>query len=218
MSARPGVIFDIDGTLLDSTFHHALAWLRAFRSCGYGDVTAARVHRAVGLGDEKLVPHILGHDDESVATAHSSEYASMQQEVRALPGAADLIANCTSAGLTAVLATSGKAADLDWMLARIGAGTDLAGATTSDDVAQSKPAPDLMLAALAAHELDPARTVAVGDSVWDGRAAQAAGLSFVALRCGGVGEEELRAAGAVEVYDDPAALRARFGESALNCL
>lgn len=100
----------------------------------------------------------------------------MQQEVRALPGAADLIANCTSAGLTAVLATSGKAADLDWMLARIDAGTDLAGATTSDDVAQSKPAPDLMLAALAAHQLNPARTVAVGDSVWDGRAAQAAGL------------------------------------------
>lgn len=212
---RPGLLLDVDGTLLDSTYHHALAWLRAFRELGC-PTTAAQTHRAIGLGDDQLVPHLLGLDPDdvpdglldSLADAHSHHYAPLRDEVVALPGAAELVIACADRGVRAVLATSGKAADLDWMVPRIGDGvTDaLFGHTTSEDVSTSKPAPYLIQVALDAHGLDAAHSVVVGDSTWDAEAAGRAGVVFVGVLTGGFSADELRAAGAIEVHQDLAAL------------
>jgi HAD superfamily hydrolase (TIGR01509 family) len=214
VATTPGVLLDIDGTLLDSTYLHALAWLRAFRDRGH-DVTSAEVHRAIGLGDEHLVPHLLGHDDPGCADGHSEHFAALREEVRALPGAAELVRRLAQ-DRRVVLATSGKAADLDWMLDTIGARETIAGSTTADDVGDTKPAPDVLTTALEAHDLDAAATVTIGDSVWDGQAAARAGVTFVGLLCGGVSAAELRAAGAVATYDDPAALLAAYDHSPLG--
>ena len=224
-AGAPGVLLDIDGTLLDSTYHHAMAWLRAFRSLGCA-TTAAQAHRAVGLGSDLLVPHLLGCDPDGVdadlaaalTEAHDEFFTQLTDEVVALPGARDLIAACTQRGRRVVLATSGKAADLDWMLPRIGFDVRnlIHGATTSDDVAVSKPAPDLLTTAMTNHDLDPQQTVAVGDSTWDGQAAHRAGVPFIGLLSGGFADAELRAAGATEVHQDPAALTEALDTSALN--
>lgn len=211
----PGVLLDIDGTLLDTVFLHTLAWVRAFRDRGH-DVASAEVQRAIGLGDEFLVPHLLGHDDPAVADGHGEHFAALREEVRALPGAADLVRACHGAGLRVVLATSGKSADLEWMLPVIGAEDLVHGSTTSEDVEASKPAPDVLLTAVQAHGLDPERSVTVGDSVWDGQSSRDAGITFVGLLSGGVSETELRRAGAVAVYSDAADLVTHLAGSPLD--
>lgn len=217
-TGKAGVLFDIDGTLLDSTYHHTLAWLRAFRDHGYNEITSAQVHRAIGLGDDHLVPHLLGHEQAELADAHSKHYAALRDEVQALPRAAELITRCAAADLRVVLATSGKANDLDWMLPRIGSQEGIMGWATSEDVEKSKPAPDILQCAAKQHGLGAGNAVTVGDSVWDGKAARAANIRFVALLSGGVAEAELREAGAVEVYQGPADLLAHFDESLLATL
>jgi len=98
MANGSGVLFDIDGTLLDSSYHHALAWTRALRQHGHPLVTVAQVHRVIGLGDDQLVPHLIGHSDSAIADAHSEEYAAMREEVQALPGVAQLLQRCDAAG------------------------------------------------------------------------------------------------------------------------
>jgi len=114
-----------------------------------------------------------------------------------------------------VLATSGKAKDLDWMLPRIGGAEHVAGCVTSEDVKETKPAPDLLQTAAESYQLTAANAVTVGDSVWDGKAAERAGIRFVGVLSGGVSEAELREAGAVEVYRDAAELLAHFEGSVL---
>ncbi len=215
---QAGVLFDIDGTLLDSTYHHALAWLRAFRAHGHHEVSAAEVHRAIGLGDDQLVPHVLGHDDEALADAHSEEYRELREEVQTLPQTEQLLARCAEAGLRVVLASSGKKADLDWMLPRIGGADHLAGCVTSEDVDATKPAPDLLQTAADRYGLNPNNAVTVGDSVWDGKAAKEAGIRFVGVLSGGASEAELTDAGAVEVYRDVADLLEHFDSSLLATL
>ena len=215
MANGSGVLFDIDGTLLDSSYHHALAWIRAFRQRGHPQVTVAQVNRAIGLGDDQLVPHLIGHSDSAIADAHSEEYAALREEVQALPGAAQLLQRCDAAGLSVVLATSGKAKDLDWMLPRIGGAEHVAGSVTAEDVEATKPAPDLLQTAAESYQLSADNAVTVGDSVWDGKAAGRAGIRFVGVLSGGVSEAELREAGAVEVYRDAAELLGHFDESAL---
>jgi len=215
MANGSGVLFDIDGTLLDSSYHHALAWTRALRQHGHPLVTVAQVHRVIGLGDDQLVPHLIGHSDSAIADGHSEEYAAMREEVQALPGVAQLLQRCDAAGLQVVLATSGKAKDLDWMLPRIGGAEHVAGCVTSEDVKETKPAPDLLQTAAESYQLTAANAVTVGDSVWDGKAAERAGIRFVGVLSGGVSEAELREAGAVEVYRDAAELLAHFEGSVL---
>lgn len=212
----PGVVFDIDGTLLDSTYHHAIAWLRAFRRHGYDQLTAAEIHRAIGLGDDQLVPHLIGHDDDRVAQVHSQEYGEMRPEIQPFPRTAELLTRCADAGLRVVLASSGKAGDLDWMLPRIGGDEHISGCVTFEDVAATKPAPDLLQTAIAEHDLSGSQVLTVGDSVWDGQAAQRAGIRFVGVLSGGVSAAELRDAGAVEVYRDVADLLERFDGSPLT--
>lgn len=212
---RPGVLFDVDGTLLDTNYLHVLAWWQAFRDTGHPDVTMAAVHRAIGIPSAALVQHLLGTDDEDAVDAHSARYEPLRDQVVAFPRAGDLLRACADRGATVVLATSGAAGDLDWMLPAIGERDAVEGATTSADVDEGKPAPDLLATAVRDHRLDPARCVVVGDTVWDVESARRADLPCVGLTCGGIGEAELRDAGAVEVYADPADLLARLDDSPL---
>jgi phosphoglycolate phosphatase-like HAD superfamily hydrolase len=208
---HPGVLFDVDGTLLDTNYLHVLAWWQAFRDNDQ-QVPMWTLHRAIGIGSEELVQRVLGRPDDGVVQAHSERYEALRDQVTAFPRAAELLSGCADLGLRVVLATSGKKDDLDWMLPAIGAADGvLAGTTTSDDVDAAKPHPDLLQVAVRDHQLDPARTVAVGDTVWDVEAAKSAGLPCVALLCGGIGRDEL--SGAVAWYDDPAALLEQLGSS-----
>ena len=139
---RAGVLFDIDGTLLDTNYLHVLAWWQAFRDTGH-EVAMWRLHRAIGIGSEELVQRLLGRPDDEVVPAHSERYAALRDQVTAFPKAAELLAGCAELGLTVVLATSGKKDDLEWMLPAIGAPEGVvAGVTTSSDVDASKPHPD----------------------------------------------------------------------------
>jgi HAD superfamily hydrolase (TIGR01509 family) len=213
-----GVIFDVDGTLLDTNYLHTVAWARAFRRNGH-DVPMARLHRGIGMTSGVLVEQVLGTADEQTAEAHSEEYEAFKDEVRAFPRTADLVEECRRRGLRVVLATSGKKDDLEWMLPAIGVEQDtLDGALTSGDVDESKPSGDPFRTALEKYGLDPERTVAVGDTVWDVESAARAGLRCVAVTCGGIDERTLRDAGAVEVHDDPEALLAAFDDSVLGTL
>ena len=210
---RAGVVFDIDGTLLDTNYLHVLAWWQAFRDTGH-QIGMWRLHRSIGIASEELVKRLLGSADDDVVQAHSERYAALLDQVTAFPRAAELLAACTELGLTVVLATSGTRDDLEWMLPAIGAPDGVvAGVTTSADVEAGKPHPDLLDVALRDHGLDRGRTVAVGDTVWDVESARSAHLPCVALLSGGIGVGEL--GGAEAVYDDPAALLDRLGSSPL---
>lgn len=216
---RPGVVVDVDGTMLDTNYLHVVAWIRALRDHGYDDITMEQVHGAIGIASGELVRCLTDTEDHAVGESHSKHYEAFQDDVRALPGAADLLRACDEREVAVVIATSGRSSDLDWMLPAIGVEeSTLAGATTSGDVDQAKPAPDLMQVAMDSADLDPERTVALGDTVWDVEAAAKAGIPCIALLCGGVGEAALREAGAVEVWRDPADLLAHLDESRLGGL
>jgi phosphoglycolate phosphatase-like HAD superfamily hydrolase len=222
-NGKPGVLLDVDGTLLDTNYLHALAWWQAFRDAGVAGVTMADTHQAVGIASEGLVDR-LAHDADDrtkrkVVKRHSKRYDKLQGEVVAFAGADHLVRRLHDAGFRVVLATSGPKSDLDWMLPAIGIGEGvLAGATTSGDVEQAKPAPDLMTTAMQQHDLDPARTVAIGDTVWDVQAAHDAGVRIVAFTCGGIPRCELAGAGADEVFGGPADLVDRWDDSLLSRL
>ena len=216
-SLKPGVLFDVDGTLLDTNYLHVLAWWQALRDTGH-EVDMASIHRAIGIASEGLVEHLTGGTDDDAVEAHSERYEVLRDQVVAFPKAGKLVEQCTGRGLTVVLATSGKEEDLEWMKPAIGVEDSLHGATTSSDVEEAKPAPDLLSAAMEQHGLDPERTVAIGDTVWDVQSASRAGVPCISLACGGISRAELLEAGAVEVYADPGDLLDHFGESLLSRL
>jgi HAD superfamily hydrolase (TIGR01509 family) len=213
---RPGVLLDVDGTLLDTNYLQVLAWWQAFRDTGHPEVSMADCHRAIGIGSAELVTHLLGDDADDVdglVEAKGRRYEPLRELVTAFPRVDELLAACRERGLAVVLATSGEESDLEWMVPAIGGEDVVDGATTSADVESAKPAPDLLQTAVAGHGLDPRRTVAVGDTVWDVRAARGAGLPCIALTCGGISRAELVQAGADEVYDDPADLLTHLDDS-----
>ena len=211
-----GVLFDVDGTLLDTNYLHVLAWWQAFQDTGHDDVTMAAIHRAIGIASEGLVKHLVGQSEDAAVEAHSRRYEALRDQVVAFPRTDELVKTCADHGLTVVLATSGKEADLEWMLPAIGAEDYVGGATTSSDVDEAKPAPDLLSTAMRQHGLAPDRTVVVGDTVWDVESARRAGLPCIALTCGGISRAELLQAGAAEVFDDPAHLADEFSRSLLG--
>jgi phosphoglycolate phosphatase-like HAD superfamily hydrolase len=214
---RPGVLFDVDGTLLDTNYLHVIAWWEAMREAGHPEVTMAAIHRSVGIASGGLTERLLGSRDDKAVEAHSARYEAMRERdgVPSFPRAGELVDRCVERGLTPVLATSGKEDDLEWMLPAIGAEDSFAGATTSSQVEDGKPQPDMLTASLEEYDLDPARTALIGDTVWDVQAAEKAGIACIGVLTGGISEAELREAGAVEVYDDVADLLARFDDSLL---
>jgi HAD superfamily hydrolase (TIGR01509 family) len=213
------VIFDVDGTLVDTNYLHAVCWWEAFRQHGHG-VDMAAVHRAIGMGSDKLLDHLLPEDrdrsgDDDLRAAHRSLYGVYWTRLRAFDGAADLLRACASRGMTVVLASSASAPELAALRAALDADDAIAAATSASEARESKPAPDLVSIALGRAGVAPERAVFVGDAVWDVSACREAGVPCVAVLTGGVGAEELRSAGAVAVYDGAADLLRHLDESPL---
>ncbi len=202
-AATDTVVFDVDGTLVDTNYHHAIAWFRAFQRY---DVTPAlwRIHRAIGMGGDQLVEAVAGKEVEDrhgddLRDAWTEEFDAFLPEVRPLEGAQALLEDVHDRGLRLVLASSGEKKHVEHYLDLIN-GRELAEAwTTSDDAEQTKPAPDLIETAMA--KVEGADAVMIGDSTWDAKAAGRAGLPTYALRTGGFSVEELQEAGARRVYD-----------------
>jgi HAD superfamily hydrolase (TIGR01509 family) len=207
-------LFDVDGTLVDSNYLHTVAWWEAFARAGH-DVPMASIHRAIGMGSDRLLDTLLPADrdreaDEIIKIAHSALYQVYWPQLRALPGAADLLRACHDAGLRVVLASSADPRQLEVLREALDAEEAIDAATSAGDVDSSKPAPDLVHVALDQAGTSPAQTVFVGDSVWDARACQQAGVPCIGVLSGGTSREELLDAGAAAVYGDPAELLATF--------
>ncbi len=212
-----GVVFDVDGTLLDTNYLHVAAWWEAFTERGQ-DVRCADIHRAIGMGSAELVERVLGRPDPTVSPAHSRHYAPYLGRMRPLPGAGALLRATAGLGLDVVLATSAKDDEVDLMLDALAARSAIRAVVSSGDVGQAKPAPGIVEKALDESGIDPGRAVMVGDTVWDVLAAERAGIRCIGLLCGGIAAEELRGAGATQVYDDPAALLADLQTSPIGRL
>ncbi len=213
--AVEAALLDVDGTLIDSNYQHALAWFRAFREQRVV-LPVWRIHRAVGMGGDQLVPALLGKkvDEEKgddIRATRDPIYKELMPEVEPLDSAHELIAELKERGLTIVLASSSPEDELDHYLGLLDA-RDLADAwTTKDDVEATKPAPDLVRAAL--DKAGTNNAAMIGDTRWDVEAASKAGVETVCLMTGGWSEQELRDAGAVAVYESVDDLRSNLGET-----
>lgn len=212
-----GVLFDVDGTLVDTNYLHVVAWWRALRAQGH-DVAMTTLHRTVGQGADRFVESVLGHPDEKVSDGHTDFYGPFLHDLVAFPKAAELLRATKRAGLRVVLATSASEKEAEHLRAAIDADDVVDTITTKDDADASKPDPDIVETALDKTGLDPARAIFVGDTVWDVEAARRAGLDCVCVLSGGIGAAELREAGAVAVYDDVAHLLEEFDSSPLGKL
>ncbi len=201
--ALPAAVLDIDGTLVDTNYHHAVAWYRAFRAL---DVTLPlyRIHRHIGMGGDQLVGALAGEDFErdhgdDVREREGDLYMELIDEVRPLAGARELMEALKARGHRLVLASSAKAHEVDHYLDLLDARELADGWTTSADVERTKPEPDLVAAAIEQAGGGPA--VMVGDSTWDCEAARRAGIETLGVLTGGFSEQELREAGAVAVFE-----------------
>lgn len=218
MSAKRAAILDIDGTLVDTNYQHAVAWYMAFRQ---HDVALPlwRIHRHLGMGGDQLVSALAGEQFEcdagdAVRAAHDALYLASIQSVSALGGARELIAELRERGHPVVLASSAKAQEAEHYLDLLDARELVDAWTTSEDVQRTKPHPDLVHAAL--QKLDEPDGVMVGDTPWDVKAAAAAELPTVAVLTGGFSTDELRGAGAVNVFSSIEELRGRLDETPLR--
>jgi HAD superfamily hydrolase (TIGR01549 family) len=207
-------ILDVDGTLVDTNYHHALAWYRAFRR---HDVTPEiwRIHRHIGMGGDQLVGAVAGDDVEErlgddIRDAEGEVYMSMIDEVQVFDGARELIAELREVADSVVLASSAKEHEVDHYLDLLDARDLATDWTTSADVDSTKPQPDLVHAAM--DKVDAESGLMIGDTSWDCQAAARAGIPAVAVMTGGFAASELREAGAVEVFTGLRGLRDALGE------
>jgi len=205
----PAAILDVDGTLVDSNYQHALAWYRSLRQNGIV-LPVWRIHRAVGMGGDQLVEHLCGEEveqekGEDLRTAEGAIYYTLVDEVEPLEEARGMIEDLKDKGCTVILASSAKPEELEIYIDLLDARELADGWTTSGDVQATKPQPDLVQVALEKAGQDEA--VMVGDSSWDIEAARRAGLETLAVRTGGFAVDELRDAGASAVYDSIVELR-----------
>jgi HAD superfamily hydrolase (TIGR01509 family) len=214
-------ILDIDGTLVDTNYHHAVAWYRAFRQHGIV-LPIWRIHRHIGMGGDQLVAALTDDQTEhekgdDIRAAEKALYLVFIEEVEPMKGSRELIEDLKGRGHKVVLASSAKENEVDHYLDQLDA-RELADAwTMSADVEQTKPAPDLVRTALDKVDAGNDETaVMIGDTTWDVEAAKRAGVDTLAVRTGGFGEDELREAGAVEVFESVAELRERLGETPLG--
>lgn len=222
MAANRAVVFDIDGTLIDSVDYHARAWVEAFGKFGHA-LLYDRVRRQIGKGGDQLMPVFLSESEIARIGRDLEDYRAGLLRERYLPlfepfaGVRPLFERLLADGKRIALASSAKAAELE-RYKRIARIDDLIDAdTSSDDAGKSKPHPDIFQAALAKLGLAPEQAVVVGDTPYDAEAAARAGMRAVGVRCGGWSGEELKQAGCVAVYADPADLLARYEASPLTC-
>jgi HAD superfamily hydrolase (TIGR01549 family) len=214
----PAAILDVDGTLVDTNYQHAIAWYRAFRQ--HGEILPIwRIHRHIGMGGDHLVKSLCGEqvEDEKgdeIRSAEKALYLALIEEVEPLHGAKELIGDLKRRGHAIVLASSAKPDEVDHYLDLLDARDTADGWTTSGDVEATKPEPDLVKAAV--EKAGGGEAVMVGDSTWDCEAAERAGLATVAVLTGGFSEAELRDAGAVAVYHSIDDLRESLDETPLG--
>lgn len=206
------VLFDVDGTLADTNYLHAVTWWEAFAQAGH-EVAMADIHRAIGMGSGQLLDALLpaGRDrgeDDAIRAAHTALYSVFWTRLRPLPGAAALLRACKKQGWRVVLASSADPAEFAALRGALDAEDAIDDATSSADVQASKPAPDLVQTALERAAAGPGEAVFVGDTVWDVRACQRAAVPCIGLLSGGLSDAELLQAGAVKAYKNPADLLA----------
>jgi HAD superfamily hydrolase (TIGR01549 family) len=210
-------ILDVDGTLVDTNYQHAIAWYRAFLRHEIV-LPVWRIHRHIGMGGDQLVDALTDAETEAelgdgIRDAESELYAELMDEVRPLDGAAGLIADLNERGHPVVLASSAKEKEVDHYIDLLDARDAVDGWTTSDDVDATKPEPDLIEVAL--QKAGGGEAVMVGDSTFDVEAAKRAGLETIAVLTGGFSDQELRDAGAVVVFHSIQELRESLGETPL---
>lgn len=213
-------LFDVDGTLVDSGYLHTVSWWEALRQHGH-TVPMSLVNRSIGMGTDQLLNHLLGEDrdqdeTDSLDAAHSALYSRFWPTLVPLPGAAALLRACADRGWAVVLASSASERELEVLRKVIDADDVITAVTGADDVSASKPAPDLVEVALKKVGADPARSVLVGDTVWDVQAARKAGVRCVTVQTGGFSSSELTTAGAAEVHADTASLLTAISGSLLG--
>ncbi|SFF59604.1 haloacid dehalogenase superfamily, subfamily IA, variant 3 with third motif having DD or ED/haloacid dehalogenase superfamily, subfamily IA, variant 1 with third motif having Dx(3-4)D or Dx(3-4)E [Actinacidiphila alni] len=219
-SAEDGaVLFDVDGTLMDTVYLHTVCWWEALRQHGH-QVTMARIHRGIGMGSDHLLDALLGDDhdhdeDADLSAAHDALYGQFWSRLAPLPGASELLRACAGHGWKVVLASSAKGPEAEVMIRALDAGAAITAVTTADDVSSSKPAPDLVQQALEKAGVPAGRAVFVGDAAWDAKAARKAGVRCLGVLTGGWTRQELTDAGAEAVYESPAELLDRLDGSAL---
>jgi HAD superfamily hydrolase (TIGR01509 family) len=214
----PALIFDLDGTLVDTVYAHVFAWQRALARCDLA-IDGWRIHRRIGMSGglfTRAVARELGRDltdDEAakVQALHGELFRELLPERRPLPGAAEVVADLRTMGVTHGIATSGRRPEIDASLEALGV-LDGAGAVARGDVARAKPEPDLFVECARRLDAPPADCYVVGDAVWDLLAARRAGMLSVGLLSGGYGSDELERAGAYRVYRAAAELRAALDE------
>jgi HAD superfamily hydrolase (TIGR01509 family) len=212
-------ILDIDGTLVDTNYQHAIAWFRAF--CAHGIVLPIwRIHRHLGMGGDQLVEALTDERTEreqgdAIRASETDAYEQLIGEVRTTHGSHELIAELKRRGHTAVFASSAKAEEVEHYIDLLDARSLADGWTTSDDVEATKPAPDLVHAALEKAGGDSTEAVLVGDTPWDVQAAERAGVPTLGVLTGGFAAHELTEAGAAAVFESVDELRERLEDTAL---
>jgi len=220
MAARrvAALVFDLDGTLVDSVYQHVLAWHRALLESGI-ELSVWRIHRRIGMSGGLFARALLretGRDLDAgflqqLQERHAAAYKQLDGDVRPLPGTLELLARLTELGCPWSIATSGRMETAGPILERLGIPKSVP-IVTRDQVERAKPDPDLFLAALERLSVRAADAYVVGDSVWDMLAARRAGVLGVGVLSGGYGADELERAGAYRVYDDPAMLMQHLDE------
>jgi HAD superfamily hydrolase (TIGR01509 family) len=214
----PGLIFDLDGTLVDTVYAHVFAWQRALANCGLS-IDGWRIHRRIGMSGglfTRAVARELGREltdaeAEEVQQRHGELFRELLPERRPLPGAPELLADLRARGVTHGIATSGRRPEINASLAALGVPDDVV-VVERGDVARAKPEPDLFVECARRLGAAPAECYVVGDAVWDLLAARRAGMLSIGLLTGGYGSDELERAGAYRVYRDAAELNVSLDE------
>jgi phosphoglycolate phosphatase-like HAD superfamily hydrolase len=198
-----GVLLDLDGTLVDSVYPHVIAWHEALAAAGH-TVAMSAIHSGIGMGSDRLLPWLLGgHVDgaQAISDDHKQRFLDRAGSLAPTAGANALLDDLERRGVPFLISTSAGTDEREALLAALG--RDDLPITGADDVASSKPAPDLLVAARAQLEGEFSSVIMVGDAPWDALAATRAGMDAVAVRCGGFGDDTLRGAGATRVVDAP---------------
>jgi HAD superfamily hydrolase (TIGR01509 family) len=212
------VLFDIDGTLVDSNYLHVHAWCRAFHQVGVS-VEAWRIHRSIGMDGSTLLSTLAGEaDDDTLSRAkdlHTRFYKETASLLRPLPGARELLQRVHGMGLQIVLATSAPEDELELLRKVLDSEALISAVTSSADVDTAKPQPDIVNVALERAGVDADHAVFVGDAVWDVEACNRAGVPAIAVLSGGVSRGELEKAGAQAVFENPAELREQIDTTAI---
>jgi len=221
-AAMTVVILDVDGTLVDTNYQHALAWYRAFRDHGIV-LPIWRLHRHIGMGGDQLITSLTGADVEHrlgdrIRSREAECYGEMIDEVEAMKGASELLEDVHERGHTVVLASSAKQFEIEHYIDLLGARQLADGWTSASDVQATKPQPDLVNAALERAHASPKEATMIGDSPWDVQAAKRAGVQTIAVMTGGFSKEELCQAGAIEVCESVAELRFALPHTSLRAI